>query len=83
VWWEGLFGSTAMLDQIEDTLNRYLSLVKQMREKEPRLVDIYQKNELDGLYYTATANILVKLNRLNRDMDKLSDMFYIVGGIKK
>ena len=72
-----------MLDQIEDTLNRYLSLVKQMREKEPRLVDIYKKNDLDGMYYTATANILVKLNRLNRDMDKLSDMFYIVGGIKK
>lgn len=72
-----------MIEEVEVVLLGYLSQVQQMKEKEPKLLEILKKNNMDSYYVMKCADLIVRLNKFQRAVTNLSDMYYIVGGIKK
>ena len=72
-----------MIEQVESVLLGYLSQVQQMKEKEPKFIEILKKNHMEDYYAAKCADLIVRVNKLHKIMNEVSDMYYIVGGVKK
>lgn len=69
--------------EIREALEHLLAIAKQMEEKEARFIEILSHNDMDSYYTEQCAMITIQLMKLKKVLYKVSDMFYIVGGIER